>query len=421
MIEFAGLLKVPTYTRACKRMGPCLLLALLLFVLTSCASNTGVFAGGSWQASGLQNQHLQVLAVDPNHLQHIYAGDAQAGVFASTNAGVTWLPSSVGLPMPVDINALAFDTSGKKLYAATSVGLFVSSNSASFWSRVANVPTDNYSALSFDVNTPQVVYLASAHSGVLTSHDDGVHWTKSSSSLSAGALTSVVYDANQKDLWAASANAIYRSSDNGVTWRTMNVGLPANVGINVLALGAVISGSSDMIFAGTDHGFFLSSDAGQHWAQSQFSLANIKVSTVLLDANQPSVVYVSTDIGVLRSNDGGQNWSPVASGLPNNQSFAGLAQGDANYAQLFLASRGIYRYPGSGGVFDPSRIIPVLLVLLFFLLLYYFFARNRRRPTRRSVPDADVSTTPDVGNTLNGRYPGSGSALNLPEDEQKES
>lgn len=417
--------------RSLRQVGPLLLLlALLGFVLTACASNTGILGGGSWQASGLPQEHLQVLAVDPNHLQHVYAGDAQAGVFVSLDAGVSWKPGSVGLPAPVAIHALAFDISGKKLYAATSAGLFASSDSASSWSRVAQVPTDSYSALSFDVNTPQVVYVASEHSGVLMSRNDGTSWTSISSGLSASALTSVLYDADQKNLWAASADTIYRSSADGTGWRAMNVGLPANVGINVLALGAVTDGSSDLIFAGTKHGFFRSSDAGQHWAQSQFSLADLNVSAILLDASQPNVVYASTDIGVLRSNDSGQNWNQVASGLPNKQPFAGLAQGDVNYTQLLLASHGIYRYPGSGSVLDPSRFIPIILIVLFFFLLYYFFVRRRHRlPIRRSAPHAGVSSEPTerarggppAGDTLNGHYPRSGSAPDMPEDEKKES
>jgi photosystem II stability/assembly factor-like uncharacterized protein len=431
MRQFSVLSKATIFRRSLRRAGSLLLLLILLLaVLTACASNTGILGGGNWQASGLQKQDLRALAVDPNHLQNMYAGDAQDGVFASTNAGVTWKRSSLGLPASLVINALAFDLDGKKLYAATSVGVFVSSDSASTWSRVKGVPTDNYSALAFDVNTPQVVYLASDHSGVLMSRDAGVDWTRVSTSLPTGALTSVLYDPNQKDLWAAYSDRIYRSSDNGATWRAMSVGLPANVGINALALGAVTSGSSDLIFAGTNHGFFLSSDAGQHWAQGQFSLADLKISAILLDANQPNEVYVSTTIGVLRSTDSGQNWNQVASGLPNNQAFAGLAQGDTNYTQLILASHnGIYRYPGTGSVLDPSRIIPIILILLFFVLLYYFFARRTRRLIKRAKPSTSTpvelnkgtSFNPPARDGLNGSHPPSDSVLDLSKDEKEES
>src|SRR5258707_109755 len=427
-----------------RRMGSVfLLLTLLLFVLTACASNTGILGGGNWQASGLAKQHIQALAVDPNHLQHIYAGDAQDGVFASTDSGVSWQAASVGLSAPLVINALAFDLSGKKLYAATSTGLFISTDLAASWSQVKGVPADNYSALTFDANTPQVVYLGSAHSGVLMSRDDGMSWTRMSSNLPVGTLTSVLYDPNLKNLWMAYTNAVYRSSDNGATWRVLNTGLPANVGINVLTLGAVTSGSNDLIFAGTNHGLFISSDAGQHWAQSQSSLADLKVSAILLDANQPGEVYASTTLGVLRSTDNAQNWNQVASGLPGNQTIAGLAQGDTNFTQLFLASRGVYRYPGTGSVLDPSRLIPIIIVLLFFIALYYFLARTRRRtfrrrassaatpvaldeptssaPLIRNEPDEHIPGEPRARDQLNGRHPPSDSVPDLSENEQKES
>lgn len=400
------------------------LLVLLPFVLAACASNTGIFGGGSWQASGLQNQSLRVLAVDPNHLQDVYAGAAQAGVFVSTDSGMTWKPGNAGLPESITVNALAFDLSGKKLYAATSAGLFVSSNSAQSWSQVAHLPADSYSALSFDVNTPQVVYVASAHSGVLMSRDNGTNWTSLSSGLPAVPLTSVLYDSDQKNLWVASASSIYRSSDNGTTWQAANTGLPTNVGVNALALGAVTSSSSDLIFAGTNHGFFRSSDAGHHWTESQVSLASLKIGAVLLDANQPNVVYVSTDIGVLRSNDSGQDWNQVAAGLPSNQTFAGLAQGDVNYTQLLVASRsGVYRYPGNGSVLDPSRLIPIILILLFFFLLYYLLVRRRRRlPIRRPTLNAPAPTKPEAGkedgNALNGHVRPPDSVM---ADEQPES
>lgn len=397
-----------------------LLLIGLLVLLTSCASNTGILGGGSWQASGLPQQNIQVLAVDPGHLQHVYAGDARDGVFASTDAGAHWQASSAGLPTPLAVNALAFATSGKKLYAATSAGLFVSGDSAASWQRVAGVPADSYSALSFDIDTPRVVYVASAHSGVLMSRNDGESWSSVSGDLPAGVLVSVLYDSTQRTLWAASASAIYRSNDNGAHWQTMNTGLPANVGVNSLAQGAVLSSGGDLIFAGTDHGFFRTSDGGQHWAQSQSSLADLKIRAILLDANQPTLVYASSGIGVLRSNDSGQNWNQVATGLPGNQPFAGLVQCDVNYTQLLVASHGIYRYPGTGSVTDPSHFVPVILIILFFGVLYYFFGLRRRRLTRRRLEPPGETPGASGGASSNGHHPFADGAPDMQEGEKQE-
>lgn len=420
MLKSPALPKKAMVTRGPWLSGPfLLLLVMLLFGLAGCASNSGILGGGSWQAGGLQNQNLQVLVANPGHPQEIYAGDARDGVFVSADAGKTWKPSNTGLSLPLSINALSFDISGKKLYAATSAGLFVSSDSAHSWSQVTHVPSDTYTALTFDPNSPRVVYAATAHSGVLLSSDDGENWTKIANGLPAGAITSLLYDPNQKQLWAAFADAVYRSADNGATWQAMSNGLPANVGINTLALGAIGSDNSSLIFAGTNHGFFLSHDAGQHWAQSQLSLVDLQIRSVLLDATQPNLVYASTTIGVLRSNDNGQSWNQVASGLPGKQIFNGLAQGGANNSQLFLASRGVYFYPGNGGSFDASRLLPIILILAFFFLLYYFFAWRRRRtlvyPPRRDEPETSVS-----GNMLNGHTPVSGRVPDIREDEKKE-
>lgn len=355
-------------------------LALLLLTLSSCGSGSvGIFSGGTWQKSGLQDQHIQALAVDPNHLRDIYAGDEQNGAFVSTDSGNTWKQSSAGLPLPVSVTALSFDIPGKKLYAATSAGLFVSNGAATTWHMVAGLPADSYTALAFDVNAPQVVYIGTAHSGALKSTDSGEHWAQISSGLPSGALLSLLYDPNLKQLWAAFAGTLYRSDDQGANWHAMNNGLSADMGINTLALGEVTSASSSLLFVGTNHGIFLSSDEGQHWAASQLQLTNLRITAILLDATQPNVVYIATDIGVLRSKDNGQNWSQVASGLPANQPVHTLAQGGDNNAQLFATSQGVYLYPGSGNLASPTQFVPILLILVFFALMYWFFVMRRQR------------------------------------------
>lgn len=379
--------------------GSGLTLLVLLCGLTACASNTGIFGGGRWQTGALQTEHLQALAVDPNHLQHLYAGDARDGVFVSVDTGQTWQGGSAGLPLPLAINALAFDTQGTRLFAATSHALFVSTDFARHWSQVESAPAGAWTALAFDANAPRVVYAASATRGLYRSADAGVSWTQSGSDLPDVPLTSLAYDPNLKQLWAAFADALYRSDDGGVHWRAMRQGLPAAVGINVVALGIVTNANSSLLFVGTDHGFFRSTDAGQHWQQSQFSLARLRIRDILADATQPGVVYASTNIGVLRSNDDGQNWNQIASGLPSNQPFVALAQGGTGYGQLLVTARGVYLYPGNGaGAFDPSHVVPALLILLFFLALYYFFALRRRRPqARRGAAAETVNDSLDKG------------------------
>src|SRR5437868_15452861 len=114
------------------------LVAILLVGLSACTSSSGILAGGSWQLSTLTHQHIRTLAVDTNNPQAIYAGDAQGKIFASSDGGLHWTERSVGLPLPSSINAISFDATGKRLYAATANGLFMSTDAVQPWSPVVN-------------------------------------------------------------------------------------------------------------------------------------------------------------------------------------------------------------------------------------------------------------------------------------------
>ncbi|MFL5625312.1 MAG: WD40/YVTN/BNR-like repeat-containing protein, partial [Ktedonobacteraceae bacterium] len=146
-----------------------LLLFVVLITLSACSADAGVFAGGSWQSSGLVHQHIRTLAVDSNNPQNLYAGDKEGKVFASSDGGLHWAERSAGLPgadalhsAPEAINALLFDATGKKLYAATSGGLFVTTDAAQHWSNVgaSGVTNRSYVALAFDLNAPHTIYAA---------------------------------------------------------------------------------------------------------------------------------------------------------------------------------------------------------------------------------------------------------------------
>jgi len=365
----------------------------LVICLTSCASSAGIFAGGKWQAGGLQNQQLRSLAVDPNNPQVIYAGDTQDGVFASTNAGMNWRQQSTGLTLPITIFALAFDDPGKKLYAATNTGIFVSADSATHWIHLSGLPADNYTSVAFDLNAPHVIYVASEHHGVFVSTNDGSTWISSNKGLPSGIIIhSLAFDSVEHQLWATTSLGIYRSDNGGVLWQVLNNGLPSNIIVNTILPAASSGGNKGLVFAGTNHGFFLSHNNGVHWSQSQVSLTGTSVNAILIDYHIVTTVYAGTGIGVLRSDDNGQNWGAIASGLPRNQAVKALVIGANGNNQLYAAMNGIYLYPGNSSAFNPSQIFPLLLILAFFFALYQFSTRGRRRSQPMLKPTRTVES-----------------------------
>lgn len=377
-----------------------LLLLPLLVLLSACGPTVGIFSGGTWQASGLQNQHIRALAVNPNNLQDIYAGDAQSGVFVSTNAGQNWIQDSTGLPLPTGIHALAFDNAGKKLYAATDAGLFVSADGAQHWSSVGGpntgLATDSYTAIAFDLNTASIIYVGTAHHGVLESRNNGASWSDISAGLPTGdSINDLVYDSNTHQLWAATDMGAYRSGNGGSGWQLLNTGIPAADVINAVLPADVSGGAGGLIYAGTNHGFYLSTDSGAHWSQSKDSLVGTGIHAILIDYSQATTVYIATDIGALRSPDSGQTWGGISSGIPRDQAVYALTQGASGYSQLYAASQGIYLYPGNNGALSITRIIPILVILLFFYLLFLLITRRRRRSAKMLQPERIVERPPE--------------------------
>jgi ligand-binding sensor domain-containing protein len=365
----------------------------LVVCLTSCASNAGIFAGGKWQSGGLQQQHIRSIAVDPNNPQIIYAGDAQDGVFVSTNAGMNWSQQSTGFTLPIAIFALAFDDAGKKLYAATASGLFVSADAAAHWIKIDGLPVDSYTSVVFDLESPHMIYTATEQHGVYVSMNEGSSWAAANNGLPSGIIIhNLAFDSVQHQLWAATNLGIYRSDDAGKLWQVLNRGLPSKVDVYTILPAAISGGDKGLVFAGTSHGLFLSQVDGAQWSPSQESLIGTSVNAILIDYHTVTTVYAGTGIGVLRSEDNGQNWGGIASGLPRNQVVQALAIGANGYNQLYAATNGIYLFPGNSSAFDPSQIFPILLVLAFFFALYQFTSRRRKRSQPILRPERIVET-----------------------------
>jgi ligand-binding sensor domain-containing protein len=381
------------------------LLLPLLFILSACAPSSGIFASSSWQVGTLQKEHIRSLAVDPNNAQNVYAGDAQHGVFASADGGTSWKQQQNGLPSGAAINALVFDDPGKKLYAASDAGVYVSVDGAKSWAKVDGLAQDKYTSIAFDLKKTQSIYVGSEQHGVFASSNSGATWTAANSGLPANlTVHGLAFDSDAHQLWAATSMGVYRSPDGGASWQALNSGLPADVTVYAILPASSEGGAQGLIYAGTNKGLFLSHDAAMHWQTSQTPLGLISIYGVLLDYHTVTTVYISTgNVGILRSLDSGVSWGEVATGLPSHQTVYAMAQGAANYDQLFAAINNVYLYPGTSTIFDPTRLLPFLLIIAFFYLLFRMTARrlnasrNMLKPERVIEPE----NVPSPGETDN--------------------
>ncbi len=373
----------------------CVACVPLLFGLVACGSS-GILSGGGWQASGLQNQQLRVLAVNGKNLQNLYVGNAQGHIFMSADAGQNWSERSAGLPLPNPISVLSFDASNQKLYAATDKGLFTTTTGAARWSvfSASGLPTTSFTALAFD--TGSVIYAGTASQGVYKSDNNGSSWKAVGKGLPAGAaVNELSIDPVQHQVWAVTPLGAYRSDDRGNMWQIFKRGLPSAITINTIVAASTVGGATGLLYMGTTHGIYLSQDSGAHWSAPQEALSGTSIHAILLDFRGANAIAldIATDVGVFRSADNGQSWSSVASDLPRNAAIYALALGADNYAQLYAAGSGIYLFPGSSTGIAPTRILPLILVVAFFFLLYWLSQRGRNRK-RATVKPAQAQGDP---------------------------
>ncbi|GAC1622832.1 MAG: hypothetical protein NVS4B11_17070 [Ktedonobacteraceae bacterium] len=386
--------------RFSKALFSLLFLVLMLGFLSACAPDTNLLGSGSWQAAGITNQHIHALAVDPNTPQTLYAGNEDGTIFSSRDAGQHWIKQGKVSSISISLSMLTITPSGKTLYALTNTGLFASTNAAQTWktanTATSGLPADGYTTVTFDEQ--KNMYLGTLHHGVfMSSGSDGTQWKSINGTLPHEiVINALAFDSTQHRLWAATSLGVYRSDTKGTTWDSLNNGLPITDGVTTIQPAAIAGGASGLIYAGTKHGIFRSTDAGVHWAPSGQLLKGVPIRHILIDfrSTNASTVYVGTAFGAFRSDDNGQNWRGIAGGLPENTPVYDLAIGADKASQLFAAANNVYLFPGSNNGINPTRIVTLLLIFLLFVLLFLIAQRSSKRRKAFLKPTRSIETAP---------------------------
>jgi hypothetical protein len=127
------------------------------------------------------------IAVDPGNAAHLLLGAAGGGIWESTTTGTSWAPRSDFLPS-LAIGAIAFDpTMPSRVYAGSGegnwyrmlgAGVYKSTNGGTTWSVIATAPFvgAGFYDLVIDPQNPAILYAATTI-GFYVSTNSGVNWT----------------------------------------------------------------------------------------------------------------------------------------------------------------------------------------------------------------------------------------------------
>jgi len=286
----------------------------------------------------------------------VFAGTDTSGVQFSLDDGLDWYNSGLSKET---IYSIADD--GNAIFAATALGVSLSTNNGTSWHSTFEAGTAN--AIAFLDNK---VY-AGTGSGIYISTNQGKGWYSSDSGLSRSTDVSTITICDTTIVIGAYGGmtvehswfVVLRSTDKGISWNLPDSAFTA-VYINIL----VTQGQN--IFAGTTHsGIYRSTNAGRTWAQANTGLTSMAVNSFAVNGTN---VFAATESGVfLSTNEGGQWWQ-TNSGLLDTSVQSVVVSG--KYLLAGTQSHGVWRRPLSE-IVSSAKESNVIIPNEFFLFQNY--------------------------------------------------
>lgn len=203
-------------------------------------------------------------------------------------------PRKVAVELMARVQHLAL--SGEKWFAATSEGLYVSSDEGKNWTGGPLLGETDLIA----VEAQAPIVLAATRKRLLISQDGGVNWYPAALPSFVTKIHGVTLDPGNT-LWLATREGAFRSNDNGERWRHVLAGLPAT---NVVSITYDAEGRRLLATAASSHSLFESGDGGRSWRRA----AEVGASLRAFHTGQGRVFASTAFDGILAQ--------PTAASLP---------------------------------------------------------------------------------------------------------
>jgi photosystem II stability/assembly factor-like uncharacterized protein len=229
---------------------------------------------------------------------------------------------------PVDPNVLY--ASSQRIWKTTSGGQTWTAISGDLTRHDPKTMQDSGGPITHDMNSPEIygtvfsigpgktdanIIWAGSDDGLIhVTRDGGKTWTNATpknmpdfgrvSQIDASAFDGgTAYVAVKKPLLEDFAPYIFRTHDYGRTWTTIVNGIGANDYAQVVREDPARRG---LLYAGTQHGIYVSHDDGDHWQSLSLNLPDAQVSDIWVEANDVVITahgrgfYILDNVGPLR-------------------------------------------------------------------------------------------------------------------------
>ena len=269
----------------------------------------------------------------------LYSWVEGAGMIRSRDDGGTWewFGSGDGIP-GIDARPVLV-TRGGSIFATTGAveGIYRSTDDGATWDQASGGAALDVNP-GFMAETASGAIIMSTDAGIIRSTDDGEMWMRTS--IPSYPLTFPVAAPDGLLYAASGGDGLFRSSDDGLTWK--EVGNMVDRSVN-----AILFLPGDTMLVGTDNGIFASTDRGDSLAPIALSRRAIGMFAL---ARTPAGDILATTYGhgLYRINSSGE---VEVEGEPNDH-LSGLAVTRTGKIVLGYEGRGILRSSDDGRSFQ---------------------------------------------------------------------
>jgi photosystem II stability/assembly factor-like uncharacterized protein len=269
--------------------------------------------GVTWQASGVGMADGAIYPLTAGAGLTIYAAPGNSGVYVSTDSGKTWHDDNgIGGPSSQAVYGLAVDPGdGEIIFAIDDQGNFYrSQDSGAHWnsrpSPLSEFSQSTANALVVDPLRPATMLITS-DTGMAVSTNAGQTWAMASGLPDGTEVFSAAFSGASADVaYAATSNGIYQTTDGGAAWLAENRGIAAGSVLKVVAVDP--ANASTVVAFSADGTFYRSTNGATAW--HEVGSADVGApDSLTFDAAHPGVVLAGTDQGMLYiSTDHGASW-----------------------------------------------------------------------------------------------------------------
>lgn len=295
--------------------------------------------GVSWVKvnQGLETLNIDLVTIAPDSADVVLAAGTESGLYKTENGGTNWSPIMTG-ENKIKAIAFNPKQKDQIIVGDNRGTLYFSSDRGEDWQQLATLKNSGAIqavAISPRYQTDRTFWVGTERAGIWQTVDGGVSFSQVNQGIGDRSIRSLAispnYATDRTILASTWHEGVFRSNDGGKSWKKQSRGLKKHVQADTaiyksphfsdLSISPTYSQDKTVFLAGFD-GVFKSTNGGRSWRDVNIGKGATSIRALAISPNyqHDSTVAISTIYqGVYISHDRGGTWTAINHGLGSDR------------------------------------------------------------------------------------------------------